>query len=98
MLDEISTLASGRKPRRFTHRRPDTEYLAKIGMVDVPAACAITGKSPQTLHRIGLPVVKLGRTRLYRLSDLNALLQGEPLPPRKSARIKPSRTPCAKTQ
>jgi hypothetical protein len=90
MSDSNETLPTipDRKARRFSHRRPDPAYLEKIGMVDGLAASAITGKSQQTLTRIGLPAVKLGRTRLYRLSDLDALLHGEPLPPRKTVRIR----------
>ena len=81
-------VAGSDKGRRFSHRRPDPAYLEKIGMVDVGVASALTGKSVQTLARLGLPCVKLGRTRLYRLCDLTALLRGETLPPRRPARVK----------
>ena len=49
--------------------------LADDRLVGVSEASKLLDISPQTLRRIGLPVVKVGRRVLYRTRDLNTYIK-----------------------
>ena len=49
--------------------------LADDRLVSVSEASKLLDISPQTLRRIGLPVVKVGRRVLYRTRDLNTYIK-----------------------
>ena len=49
--------------------------LADDRLVGVSEASKLLDISPQTIRRIGLPVVKVGRRVLYRTRDLNTYIK-----------------------
>ena len=49
--------------------------LADDRLVGVSEASKLLDISPQTIRRIGLPVVKVGRRVLYRTTDLHAYIK-----------------------
>ena len=49
--------------------------LAEDRLVGVSEASRMLDVSPQTIRRIGLPVVKVGRRVLYRTRDLHAYIK-----------------------
>lgn len=49
--------------------------LADDRLVGVSEASKLLDISPQTIRRIGLPVVKVGRRVLYRTRDLHAYIK-----------------------
>jgi len=69
--------------KSFKIKRPDTQYLAKLGLIDRARLCELTGWTTQTAlahERRGLPCIRQGRLRLYRQLDVDAWLKNEPLP------------------
>ena len=49
--------------------------FADDGLVGVSEASRMLDVSPQTMRRIGLPVVRIGRRVLYRTTDLHAYVK-----------------------
>lgn len=79
------------EPRRRAPKRtfnPDHAHLEKIGLRTVERAAEIEGVTPNTVLGRGLPIIRRGRRRFIKIADHDAWLRGEPLPSRKSARVR----------